>query len=81
MQDYNYEYDDMISSKIQLLESEFNQISDRLAIAARLPGNTSSLSEDDLKKLRLRKSEIFEELTRLRRLQWQEYNDRVRFDD
>jgi hypothetical protein len=67
----------MYSSQIKTLENKFNEISSMLD-EMRKNGEESGEKVDSLNKKRM---SVFDEIRRLRRLEWDETHERVDFDD
>jgi len=67
----------MYSSQIKTLENKFNQLSSMLDDLRKI-GDESS---DKVKDLNRQRSNLFDEIRRLRRLEWDENHERVDFDD
>lgn len=67
----------MYSTQIKTLENKFNGISTMLDEMRKNGDETS----DKVKSLNDQRLKIFDEIRRLRRLEWDETHERVDFDD
>jgi hypothetical protein len=67
----------MYSTQIKTLENKFNGISSMLDEMRKNGDETS----DKAKSLNDQRLKIFDEIRRLRRLEWEETHERVDFDD
>jgi uncharacterized coiled-coil DUF342 family protein len=67
----------MYANQIKTLENKFNEIS-KMLDEMRKEGDETS---DKVKSLNDQRMKVFDELRRLRRLEWEEKHDRVEWDD
>jgi|694.fasta_scaffold20054_13 hypothetical protein len=67
----------MYANQIKTLENKFNEIS-KMLDEMRKEGDETS---DKAKSLNDQRMKIFDEIRRLRRLEWEDKHDRVEWDD
>lgn len=64
-------------AKIRTLEESYRVISDKISLAQK----DETFDKEVLNSMKSQQSMYFDELRRLRKLQWEEDHERVNFDD